>query len=87
MSNTLHVEIISPTKLVYSGEVAMAEVPGIEGDMGVLPQHAPTLTLLREGVIALHNADKSITRFAVKSGYADIAGLSCTILSEKVEAA
>ena len=87
MADTLHLTIVSPAKLVFEGNVAMVEVPGAEGDMGVLPQHAPTLAMLREGTITVHGADKSVSRFKVTAGYADISPKGCTILSESIEAA
>ena len=65
----------------------MVEVPGAEGDMGVLPHHAPTLTLLRAGTITVHGLDKKTTRYTVSAGYADISASGCTILSDSIDAA
>lgn len=87
MANTLHLTIVSPAKLVFDGEVTLVEVPGAEGDMGVLPQHAPTLSMLREGIVTVHGADKTVSRYRVTSGYADITPTACTILSDSIEAA
>lgn len=87
MAATLHLTIVSPSSVVFDGEAAMVEVPGSEGDMGVLPQHAPTLSMLREGIITVHGADKSVTKYKVMNGYADITPTGCTILSETIEAA
>lgn len=87
MNAALHVSIIAPTKTVFDGLATMVEIPGVEGDMGVLPHHAATLTQLREGVITLHGADKSTQQFAVKHGYADVSEAGCVILSEQIDAA
>ena len=87
MNAALHLSIISPTQSVFDGLVTMVEIPGIEGDMGVLPHHAATLTRLRPGTITLHGADKSTQKFAVKDGYADVSEAGCVILSEDVVAA
>lgn len=87
MADTLHLTIVSPAKVVFDGQASLVEVPGSEGDMGVLPKHAPTLTMLRPGTVTVHGADKSVKRFAVKGGYADITPAGCTILAESIEAA
>lgn len=87
MATTLHLTIVSPAKLVFDGEATMVEVPGSEGDMGVLPMHAPTLSMLREGIVTVHAADKSVTRFRVGRGYVDINPAGCTILSDAIDAA
>jgi len=87
MADALHLTIVSPSKQVFDGEATLVEIPGIEGDMGVLPQHAPTLSMLREGIITVHTIDKAVIRYKVMSGYADITPTSCTILSESIEAA
>jgi F-type H+-transporting ATPase subunit epsilon len=87
MANTLKLTIVSPAKLVFEGEAALVEVPGAEGDFGVLPDHAPLLSMLREGIVTVHGTDKSTTRYRVTSGYADVTQAGCTILSEHIEAA
>jgi F-type H+-transporting ATPase subunit epsilon len=87
MADSLHLTIVSPTRLVFDGQASLVEVPGAEGDMGVLPKHAPTLSMLREGIITVHGLDRSVSRYAVKGGYADITPTGCTILAESIEAA
>ena len=77
---SLHVSIISPTQSLFDGTVAMVEIPGSEGDFAILPQHAPVLSRLREGVITVHGADKSLQTFDVADGYVDMADNACTIL-------
>ena len=47
----LHFELVSPERLLMSAEVAMVTIPGVEGDMGILPGHAPVLSTLRPGVV------------------------------------
>lgn len=87
MADTLHLTIVSPAKQLFDGQATLVEVPGVEGDMGVLPAHAPTLSMLREGIVTVHGADRTVSRFRVTSGYADITPTSCTILSDSIEAA
>ena len=47
---TLHFDLVSPEKLAFSGEVDQVDVPGAEGDFGVLAGHAPLISLLRPGI-------------------------------------
>lgn len=87
MADSLHLTIVSPAAILFDGAVAMVEIPGEQGDMGVLPAHAPTLSMLRAGVVTVHGTDRSVQRFAVTTGYADIGPAACVILSESVVAA
>ncbi len=87
MADSFHLSIVSPSSIVFDGQAAMVEVPGSEGDMGVLPQHAPTLSMLREGIVTVHGLDKSQTKYRVTSGYVDITPTGCTILSDSIVAA
>lgn len=87
MAQLLKLTIVSPAKIVFEGDVKSVELPGAEGDMGVLPEHAPLLTMLREGTITVHAADNSTSRYRVKAGYADVTPAGCTVLAEHIEAA
>ena len=87
MADQLNLTIVSPARLVFEGPVAMVEVPGAEGDMGVLPHHAPLLAMLRPGIVTVHGADKAVQRFKVTSGYVDVTPQGCTLLSDSIEAA
>ena len=51
---TFHFDLVSPEKLLFSGEVNQVDVPGSEGDFGVLPAHAPVITTLRPGILVIH---------------------------------
>ena len=56
---SLHFELVSPEKLVFSGEVDQVDVPGIEGDFGVLAGHAPYVSTLRPGVLIVHTGGRA----------------------------
>jgi F-type H+-transporting ATPase subunit epsilon len=77
--------IVSPSSTVFDARVSMVEVPGLEGDFGVLPGHAPFFSMLRPGVITLHLVDQAKLRYFATSGYADVSPAGCTILSEHVQ--
>ena len=51
---TFHFELASPERLVFSGEVEQVDVPGSEGDFGVLAGHAPLVTILRPGIMTVY---------------------------------
>jgi len=78
-------QIVSPASVVFDARVEMVEVPGLEGDFGVLPGHAPFFSMLRPGVITLHLVDHQKQRYFATSGYADVSPAGCTILSEHVQ--
>ena len=50
---TFHFDLVSPAKLLFSGEVDQVDVPGAEGDFGVLAGHAPLVTTLRPGILTV----------------------------------
>jgi F-type H+-transporting ATPase subunit epsilon len=84
---SLHLEIISPEKMVYKGEAELVVIPGEEGDFGVMPKHSPIVAQLREGEVMIYadaNATKLIGSYTISGGYAQTDGVTCTILSDEV---
>src|SRR5258708_30803140 len=53
---TFHFDLVSPEKLAFSGEVDQVDVPGVEGDFGVLAGHAPVVAAIRPGILTITNA-------------------------------
>ncbi len=49
-----HLDLVAPDKLTFSGEVDRVDVPGIEGDFGILPGHAAAVSLLRPGILTIY---------------------------------
>ncbi len=83
---SLHFELVSPEKLVFSGEVEQVDVPGAEGDFGVLAGHAPFVTTLRPGVLTIH-ASGGEQKIVVLGGFAEVSAEGLTILADAAEAA
>lgn len=83
MAITLEFELASPERLLVSEAVSMVVVPGTEGDFGALPQHAPMLSSVRNGVIEIHRPDKPIRRIFVAGGFAEVTNTRCTVLAEE----
>ena len=74
-------ELVSPTRLVFSGEVEQVDVPGAEGDFGVLPGNAPFISTLRPGVLTIRNG-ADIKRYFVREGFAEVNPEGLTVLAE-----
>ena len=75
-------EIVSPARLVLSRAVDMVVMPGYEGDLAAMENHAPMITLLRGGVITLYEGGAATDRLFVGGGFAEIAADRCTILAD-----
>jgi F-type H+-transporting ATPase subunit epsilon len=84
MADLLHFELVSPERLLSSGLVAMVVVPGTEGDFGVLPGHAPMMSTIRPGAIAIYESDSNTLtqRIFVEGGFAEVSDKGLTILAE-----
>jgi F-type H+-transporting ATPase subunit epsilon len=81
----LHFELVSPEKLVFSGEVEQVDVPGAEGDFGVLAGHAPLVTTLRPGILTVHGAGGA-QKIVVLGGFAEVSAAGLTVLADVAEA-
>ena len=81
-----HFELVSPEKLVFSGDVEQVDVPGAEGDFGVLAGHAPFVTTLRPGILTVHAADGE-KKIVVLGGFAEVSADGLTVLADVAEAA
>ena len=79
----LHFELVTPEKLVRSDEVHMVVVPGSEGESGIMAGHAPYMTTLRDGEIAVYrSATGQPERIPVSGGFADVSERGLTVLAE-----
>jgi len=85
MAELLDFELVSPERRLAMAKVAMVVVPGVEGDFGVLPGHAPMMSTIRPGAIAIHEADggPATMRFFIDGGFAEVTETGLTILAEK----
>ena len=79
----LHFELVTPERLVTSGEVYMVVVPGTEGESGIMAGHAPYMTTLKNGEIAVYkSAGAQPERIPVTGGFAEVSDKGLTILAE-----
>jgi F-type H+-transporting ATPase subunit epsilon len=79
---TLQFEFVSPDKLMFKGEAESVLVPGSEGDFLVLRDHAPVMTSLRPGVVAVDEGGGKNQRFFVRGGFADVNPAGLILLAE-----
>ena len=78
---TFHFELVSPDKISFSGEVDQVDVPGAEGDFGVLAGHAPLISLLRPGIMTVYAGGKQ-TKLVVLGGFAEVGPDGLTVLAD-----
>jgi F-type H+-transporting ATPase subunit epsilon len=83
MADQIQFELVSPERLLLSEPVEMVVVPGAEGDFGVLPGHAPLVSTVRPGVIAVFEGGKVVQRIFVARGFAEVTPERCTVLAEQ----
>ena len=83
--STLHVELVAADRLVWSGEATMVIARTTEGDVGILPGHAPLLSVIIEGVVDVQTADGETWVAAVDAGFMSVANNRVSILSERAE--
>ena len=86
MAEQVQFELVSPERLLISRPVEMVVVPGVEGDFGVLPGHAPLISEVRPGVIAVFDGGKVEERIFVAGGFAEVTAERCTVLAEQAVA-
>ena len=83
----LHFELVTPDKLIVSEDVHMVVVPGTEGESGIMAGHAPYMTTLRNGEIAVYrSAGTQPERIAVTGGFAEVSEKGLTVLAESAGA-
>jgi F-type H+-transporting ATPase subunit epsilon len=79
----LHFDLVSPERLLISADVDQVDVPGSEGDFGVLANHAPLMTTLRPGVLTIQSPGKPGEKFFVRGGFAEVTLQGLTVLAEE----
>ena len=82
MADTFNFELVSPERLLMSEEVEQVDVPGSEGDFGVLAHHAPFISTLRPGLMKIR-AGGRISEIFVRGGLAEVRANSLTVLAEQ----
>ena len=77
----MQLEILSPDKTIFEGEVKFITVPGLDGSLGVLDNHAPLITTLKEGTIKIEKSEGE-ENFTIKGGVIEVLKNKVIILAE-----
>ena len=78
---TFHFDLVSPEKLLFSGEVTQVDIPGSEGDFGVLAGHAPIVTTVRPGILTIFREGAAL-KIVVNGGFAEVNPEGLTVLAD-----
>jgi F-type H+-transporting ATPase subunit epsilon len=81
----LHLEFVSPESVLFSGEVDQVDLPGAEGDMGILAEHAPLVTVLRPGIVTIYRGGAR-EPVVVTGGFAEVGPAGLTVLADRAVA-
>ncbi|MGP0061900.1 MAG: F0F1 ATP synthase subunit epsilon [Beijerinckiaceae bacterium] len=79
---TFPFELVSPEKLLFSGEVEAVVVPGSEGEFTVLKNHSPLMSVLKPGIVEIDETTTRKSKLFVRGGFADVSARGLTILAE-----
>ena len=82
----MHVTVVSPERAVFDGSADAVVAPAYDGQVGILPRHAPFLTLLGTGVLRVQQGS-AWSRFHVAGGFLQVVGDAVRIVADRVEAA
>lgn len=81
MANTFHFDLVSPEKIAFSGEVEQVDIPGVEGDFGVLAGHSPLVASVRPGIMTVTVNGKQ-EKIIVLGGLAEVSEKGLTVLAD-----
>jgi len=81
----LHFEFVSPESVLFSGDVDQVDLPGSEGDLGILPGHAPLVTTLRPGIVTIIREGVR-EPVVVIGGFAEVGPGGLTVLADRAVA-
>ena len=82
MADTVQFDLVSPERLLSSVQAKQVQIPGAEGDMTVMPDHAPLITTLRPGILKVSGSDGE-QAYVVTGGFAEINATSISVLAER----
>lgn len=82
MADTMTFDLVSPERKLASVEATSVNIPGMEGDMTAMPNHAAFLTTLRPGIVKVNNGN-DVTEYVVTGGFAEISAEGTSVLAEQ----
>jgi len=82
MADTMQFDLVSPERRLASLQVTAVQIPGADGDMTAMADHAPTITTLRPGVMTVEGPEGT-TEYVVTGGFAEISSRGVSVLAER----
>ncbi|SEW01341.1 ATP synthase F1 subcomplex epsilon subunit [Aliiroseovarius sediminilitoris] len=82
MADTMQFDLVSPERSLASLQATAVQLPGADGDMTAMPNHAPTITTLRPGIVRVE-APEGNAEFAVTGGFAEVTATGTSVLAER----
>ncbi len=82
MADTMQFDLVSPERKLLSAQVTSVQIPGADGDMTAMPNHAPFLTTLRPGIVKV-TAGSETAEYVVTGGFAEVSPTAATVLAER----
>ena len=82
MADTMQFDLVSPERRLASAQVASVQIPGADGDMTAMPDHSPTITTLRPGILTVDGPDGQ-SQYVVTGGFAEITVTGVSVLAER----
>jgi F-type H+-transporting ATPase subunit epsilon len=79
---TFHFDLVSPERILFSGQVNQVDVPGAEGDFGVLANHAPLVSTVRPGILLIYNERGEKLPIVINGGFAEVSPAGLTVLAD-----
>ncbi|WP_371056193.1 ATP synthase F1 subunit epsilon [Rhodosalinus sp. K401] len=83
MADTMQFDLVSPERRLASLEAQQVQLPGADGQMTAMPNHAPVITSLRPGIVTVTGADGQTARYAVTGGFAELSPEGAIVLAER----
>lgn len=85
MAGTLQVSVISPEQVLFEGAASSVTAPAFDGEVGILPMHAPMMTLLGTGTLQIHGNDGT-RRFRIAGGFLQVVDDTVRVVTEQASA-
>lgn len=80
----MYLEIITPDKKVYSGDVEAVKLPGAEGSFGILRNHAPIIATLKKGIVKITDSKKQVENIEINGGVVEVLNNKIVVLAESI---
>ncbi|MBW8310102.1 MAG: ATP synthase F1 subunit epsilon [Candidatus Paracaedibacteraceae bacterium] len=82
LNEQINLNLLTPEKTFFTGDVSMVVIPAEEGELGILPKHAPFATSLRAGEVKIYRNDSISDIFTISGGFAEIVNDKCQIVAD-----